>query len=174
MIGLAAMVLLLGAGTLLAQGPGGYGGMSGGPMMGPGSGGGPQGGLGMEHLERFRMMFRGLDLTEEQAEEIRSIVGTAREEARELIEAAGPVEDGESFMDIFTSPALTVRDLEESIDQMDEVRDQVRGIVLQAIVDVHDVLTAEQLQRLAEMADEYGHGAGGWSGAGPGPGGGRW
>lgn len=171
---MATVVLLLCAGTMLAQGPGGFGGMSGGPMMGPEGVGGPQGGLGMEHLERFRMLFRGLDLTGEQVEEIRSIVEEAREEARELLEAARPVEDGETFMDLFTSPTLTVRDLEESMGRMDEVRDQVRGIVLQAIVDVHDVLTAEQLQRLAEMAEEHGPGAGAWHGAGPGPGGGRW
>lgn len=157
-IGLAVLVMLVTAGTLAAQGPGGFGGQQAGPMAGPG--GGPQGGLGMEHLERFRMMFRHLDLTEEQVEEIRTIVDEARERARELIEAARPVEDEETFMDLFTSPVLTVRDLEDSMARMDDVRDGVRDIVMQAIVDVHDVLTAEQLQRLAEMAAEGGFGMG--------------
>lgn len=150
------MVLLLTAGTLFAQG---FEGPAGGPAGGPG-GGGHQSGFGMEQLARFRMMFRGLDLTEEQQDEIRSIVDEARERVQTLIETARPQEDRETFMDIFTSPTLTVRDLEDSMGQMDEVRDQVRDIVLQAIVDVHDVLTPEQLEALAEMAEEHAFGPG--------------
>ncbi|MBN2585803.1 MAG: periplasmic heavy metal sensor [Candidatus Fermentibacteraceae bacterium] len=152
----AAVLMILTAGALLAQGPGGWGGQSGGPMMGPG--GGQLAGFGMERLAQFRMMFRELDLTEEQQEEIRSIVEDAREQVEAILESARPVEDRETFMDIFTSPTLTVRDLEESMDQMDQVREDVRDIVLQAIVDVHDELTAEQLQELSEMAEEHAFG----------------
>ena len=153
-----AAVLLLAAGTLLAQGPGGWGGAGGGSQMGPGQG--QAEGFGMEQLARFRMMFRGLDLTEEQMEEIRDIVERTREEAGAILEAARPEEDQETFMDMFTSPTLTVRDLEEGMGRMDEVREEVRDLVFQAIVDVHDVLTAEQLEKLAEMAEEHPHGMG--------------
>jgi Spy/CpxP family protein refolding chaperone len=162
---MAAAIMMLAAGTLLAQGPEGFGGGQGGPMMH--SEGAPMQGMGMEYLMRMRMLFGQLDLTEEQQTEIRTIVETAREEVQAIIEAARPQEETESFLDIFTSPTLTVRDLEDGIGRMDEVRDQVRDIVFQAIVDVHDVLTVEQLEKLAELAEErnfgmdgHGHGMG--------------
>lgn len=153
-----AAVLMLAAGTLLAQGPGAWGAGAGGPQMGPGQVQGE--GFGMEQLARFRMMFRDLDLSEEQIEEIRDIVEGTREEARAILEAARPEEEQETFMDMFTSPTLTVRDLEEAMGRMDEVREEVRDLVFQAIVDVHDVLTPEQLEKLAEMAEEHPHGMG--------------
>lgn len=160
-IGIAAAVLMLAAGTAIAQGPGGWGGSShgghgGGYSMGPAHG--EPGGVGMQHLNRFRMMFRGLDLSEDQRDEIASIVRDASEEVREMMEDAEPWEERDTFMEVFTSPTLTVGDLEESMGRMDEVREDVRDVVLRAIVDVHDVLTAEQLRELADIAEEHGPG----------------
>lgn len=149
---------MLAAGTAIAQRPGGWGGHGGGPRIGPGQG--QAEGFGMEQLARFRMMFRGLDLTEDQIEEIRDIVEGTREEVRAILETARPEEDEETFMDMFTSPELTVRDLEDGMGHMDEVREEVRNLVFQAIVDVHDVLTPVQLEELAEMAEEHPHGMG--------------
>lgn len=157
-IGIAAVVLMLAAGTAIAQRPGGWDGPShgGGFSMGPAHG--EPGGVGMQHLQRFRMMFRGLDLTEDQRDEIASIVRDASEEVRDMMAEAEPWEERDTFIETFTSPTLTVADLEESVGRMDEVREGVRDVVFRAIVDVHDVLTAEQLRELADIAEEHGPG----------------
>ncbi len=160
-IGIAALAILLLAGTAIAQGPGGLSPSAGGPgggahEMGSGPGGpGQNSGFGMENLARFRMMFRHMDLTEEQVAEIESIIVTAREEGMAIMEAAGRPEDHTPFMDVFTSPTLTVSDLEDTMGQMDEVREAMRDVIFEAMVDIHDVLTAEQLEKLAELAEEH-------------------
>ena len=160
-IGIAALAMIVLTGTAIAQGhgrwsPQGGGSQGGGYEMGPGPGGpGQQGGFGMERLAQFRMMFRHIDLAEEQIEEIQSIVDTAREEAMGIMEAAGGPENHTPFMDLFTSPILTVSDLEDALGQNSEVREAMQDIVFQAIVDIHDVLTIEQLDMLAEMAEEH-------------------
>ncbi|MBD3276778.1 MAG: periplasmic heavy metal sensor [Candidatus Aegiribacteria sp.] len=175
-IGIVFAITLLAATAVFAQGPSGMGGHGGGPTPGR-MGGHAEGGFGMEQLGRFRMMFRGLDLSDSQKEEIRSIVETARDDVRAIVEEAGAPEDRTPFIEIFTQPTLTVSDLEENFGAMDEVREAARDIIMQAIVDVHDVLTAEQLEELASMADEHGlgmgpgpeHGMGMVPGGGPAP-----
>ena len=160
-IGIAALAMIVLGGTALAQGPGGWSPPAGGPHgggyeMGSGPGGsGQQGGFGMERLEQFRMMFRHIDLTEDQVEEIRSITETAKEEAMDIMEEAGRPEDHTPFMDIFTSPTLTVSDLEETMNQNSEIREAMQDVIFTAIVDIHDVLTLEQLDDLAEMVEEH-------------------
>lgn len=175
--GIAILAISLLAGTAMAQGwdrPGG------GPRMGaaemspgPGAPGG-QGGFGMENLARFRMMFRYLDLTDDQAENIRSISEIAREEARAIMEAARGTENHASFIEIFTSPTLTVSDLENATSEMEEVQEDMQEVIFQAMVDIHDVLTAEQLEKLADLAEEHagemGHGPEMRSGPGMRPG----
>lgn len=128
----------------------------------------------MEQLGRFRMMFRGLDLSDSQKEEIRSIVESARDDVRAIVEEAGAPDERTPFIELFTQPVLTVSDLEENLGAMDEIREAARDIIMQAIVDVHDVLTVEQLEELAAMAEEHGPGMGPGRGHGMGmaPGGG--
>lgn len=167
-IGIAALALILLAGTAVAQGSGGWSPPTGGPHggayeTGPG-GPGQQGGFGMENLARFRMMFRHLDLTEEQANEIEFITETAREDVMGIVEEARSQSDRTDFMDVFTSPTLTVSDLENTMGQRHEVMEVVQSVIFEAIVDVHDVLTIEQLEKLAEMVEQHagamGHGTG--------------
>ena len=169
-IGIAALAVILLAGTAMAQAPRGCSPSAGGPrggahemVSGPG-GHGQQAGFGMENLARFRMMFRHLDLTEEQVDEIESITETAREEAMAIMEEAGRPEDRTHFMDVFTSPTLTVSDLEDTMGQMDEVREAMQDVIFEAMVDIHDVLTIEQLEKLAEMVEEHAGGMGHASG----------
>ncbi len=171
-VGIAALALILLAGTAVAQGQGGWSSPPGGPHggaheMGPGPGGpGQQGGFGMENLARFRMMLRFIDLTTEQVTEIEFITETAREEVRLIVEQARNQVDRTRFIDVFTSPTLTVSDLEDTMGQMHEVMEVVQDVIFEAIIDVHDVLTVEQLEKLADMAEEH---AGGMN-QGPGTG----
>ena len=175
-IGIVTLALILLVGTAVAQGPGGWSPTAGGPRggahdMSHGSGGpGQQAGFGMENLARFRMMFRYLDLTEEQAYEIESITQTAREDVMVIVEEARSQSDRTHFMDVFTSPTLTVSDLEETMGQMHEAMEVVQDVIFEAMVDVHDVLTTEQLEKLAAMAEEHAGGMGHGSGMDHGPG----
>ncbi|MCD4701867.1 MAG: Spy/CpxP family protein refolding chaperone [Candidatus Aegiribacteria sp.] len=167
---IAVLSVIILAGTAVAQAPGGWGSPAGGPQagaheMGPG-GPGQHSGFGMENLARFRMMFRHLDLTEEQANEIESITEIAREDVMEIVEEARSQADRTHFMDVFTSPTLTVSDLENTMGQMHEVMEVVQYVIFEAIVDVHDVLTIEQLEKLAEMAEEHAGGMDHGSGMG--------
>ena len=135
-------------------GLGGHGGMG----QGPENFGQDSRMQGMEMLMQFRMMFRGLDLSEDQVEDIRSIVEDTREEVRAIMESAAEGEERTPFIEIFTQPNLTLADLRSGVDRLDEVREEARDLILQAVVDVHDVLTAEQLEELARMAEEHGMG----------------
>ncbi len=154
------------AGTALAQGFGEHSpsgaGHHGEAMMhgsrGPGGPGGHAGGSGFENFERFRMMFRGLDLTTDQTDRVEGIMADTREEIESIMDAAETSEMRSTFIEVFTSPTLTVRDLEITLGAADEARDAVRDVMYEAIVDLHNVLTAEQLDKLGEMASEHGMG----------------
>lgn len=163
-VGIAVLAMMMVAGTAMAQGPGGWSSPAGGSHrgaheMGPGPGGpGQQGGFGMQNLAQFRMMFRHIGLEEEQISAIEFITETAREEVMAIMEEAGRPDNRASFIEVFTSPTLTVSDLEETMGQMDEVRDEVKYVMFEAMVDIHDVLTAEQLEKLANLVEEHPHG----------------
>lgn len=165
-VGIIAIAATLLAGVALAQGPMGGGFPPGdhprGEVMFHGSGGGPGGGGGFspENLMAFRMMIRGLDLSDEQADEIEYILAGAREDIEALRSEMTPPEEHTPFIELFTSPTLTVRDLEDALGVMDEAREAMRGIMFQAIVDLHDVLTAEQLEDISERMAEHGMGRG--------------
>jgi len=154
---IVVLTALLITGAAFAQGMGGAGrggggGRSGGMMA---AGGGMQDSFGPGNINAFRMLAGRLDLTESQEEEIETILTEVREDMEELRDAAAPSEERVRFMDLFTSSSLTVADLEENLGGNEELREAGRDIMLQAIVDIHDVLTDEQLSELADMVEEH-------------------
>lgn len=139
-----AAVILLTAGTALAQPGGMHTGGAG------GRGGMEQQGGGMV-LQRFVMMLHRMDLTDEQMEQVSGIV----EDARDEIEAIHGTDDREGireqFRDLFTSSSVTVTQVEALLnDRLDDMR-EVNSIIAEAIVEIHGVLTAEQLQTIADF-----------------------
>lgn len=164
-------VATLAAGAAFAQG-GGFPG-----MMGR-DGNRPMAGFGPENLGAFRMLAGRLDLTDEQTEQIEAILSGTREEIQAILEEAGPPEERPGFLEMFAGEDLTVADLEENFSGMDETREAIRSLAFTAIVEIHDILTAEQLAELAELAGElggFGQGMGGGmmgGGGGSHPGGG--
>ena len=145
MMALGAAVLLI-AGTAAAQ-----------PMMAGREGGfAGRGGMGHEQgggtvLERMLPMLHHLDLSGDQAEEIRDIVDGARRD----IEALRGMEDREGlreqFREMFSSPSITVTEVEGLLNARLEAMEEANFIIAQAIVDLHGVLTPEQLELMADF-----------------------
>jgi Spy/CpxP family protein refolding chaperone len=125
----------------------------------------------MEQLGGFMRILGALDLTEEQRERIRTILDDARSRVRDIMEGTERTDQRGRMMELFVSESLTESELLDVMSQRDQVRDDIREIMAAALVDVHDVLTAEQLDRLAELLEErMGRGGpGGGAGFGPGP-----
>lgn len=142
----AAIALLLMAGTAIAQ-PGSMG-MGNRDMNqaqdGPGH---MEGGI----LSRILPMLHHLDLTSDQADQIRDIVDDARSD----IEALREVEEGtgfrDQFRDMFTSPALSQAEVEAHLNARLESMKDSNSIIAEALVEIHDVLTDEQLEMIADF-----------------------
>lgn len=148
-IGVIAIITVLFAGTAIAQGYGRHdGGMPGGGMPG----GGMDNGTGPMVGNIVRLLW-ALDLTDAQQDEIESIMTNARNQMEELREDATEQNGRDEFMTLFTSATLTVSDLEEQFGNSSNKLEEMQSIMFQAIVDIHDVLTDEQLADLAELAD---------------------
>lgn len=170
---LLALALSVGVGSAaLAQGwgdgphGGGFrdGGMGPGPCGPPGGPpGGPRGGEMMPmEFQRLHRLLGALDLTPAQMDEIRSIVESVREEIMDLRERRGEEAfSPSSFAEVFARERLTVEDLEDFFDEGRELREEILEVVLEGLVDIHDVLTEEQLDRIVvitEMAEMPGFG----------------
>lgn len=143
-----AAVLLLG-GAALAQ-PG----MMSGGMNGPGGMNQhrdmEQQGGGM-FLQRMLPMLQHLDLTDDQMEQVHEIM----DNARERIESIRGIDDHESmreqFRDLFTSSSITVAEVEDLLNQRIDSMEEMNAIIAQTVVEIHGVLTEEQLQAIADF-----------------------
>ena len=130
------------------------------PMMG--EAGGPRGGRPrmsegapeMGQLGAFMRLLGALDLTEEQRGEIRAVFEDARDDIRAEIETARSDDGRRRLLELFASQDLSESEVLELMAERDQERDSIRRIVARALVDIHDLLTREQLARLAEMVEE--------------------
>lgn len=122
----------------------------------------------MGQLGAFIRLLGALDLTEEQRGEIRTAFEKARDDIRAEIEGTRSDDGRRRMLELFVSQDLSESEVLELMAERDETRDSIRRIVARALVDIHDLLTDEQLVRLAEIVEE-GPPAGGPHG---GPGGG--
>ncbi len=166
-IGIMVLVVTLLAGTVLAQG---YG-RRGGGMRGNGMGGNGMNGYGAGPMGgNIMMALWNLDLTDGQQDEIEAIMTEARDQIEELQENIPENDDRSDFIEVFTSPDLSVADLEEQFGNNSDFMEEMQSIMFQAIVDVHDVLTDEQLVELAELAEDFSTQGGFRGGRGPGGG----
>jgi len=131
------------------------------PMMG--ETGGPRGGgrprmsegpSEMGQLGGFLRLLRALELTDTQREEVRTVFEDARDDIRAEMESTRSDDGRRRMLELFASPDLSEAEVLELMAEGDETRDSIRRIVARALVDIHDLLTAEQLTRLAEIIEE--------------------
>jgi len=138
---LAAIVLL--AGSAVAQ----PGGMQGRPMGNNQSHSGTEG----DFFQRILPMMRMLDLTDDQRDAIQDIVEDTRESMASLRGTEDPGSHRGDFLELFSSSSLSVSEVENLLNQRIEAMEDANSIIAEALVDIHDVLTPEQLAALAEF-----------------------
>lgn len=97
------------------------------------------------------MLMSRLDLSEDQKAQVEMFVSDARDEIESIIASSDISRESsrEEFLRLFAQSSITVEDLENVIGQNEDFRNQIRNVILEAIVDIHDVLTEEQLERIA-------------------------
>ena len=148
MITVVAAVLLLG-GTALAQAGMVSGGMNSRGGMNQHREMGQQGG-GM-FLQGMLPMLQHLDLTDDQMEQVHEIM----DNARERIESIRGTDDHESmreqFRGLFTSSSISVAEVESLLNQRLDSMEEMNSIIAETVVEIHDVLTEEQLQAIADF-----------------------
>jgi len=132
-----------------AGSPGMGGGFSGAPSMGGGPGGNDQ----MGGLVR---LLSALDLTDAQRLDIGSIVEDARDDMLAVRESV--VQDSnprEELMALFVREDISLAEVKDVFDDIDRIQEEIRDIMLEAFVDIHDVLTSDQLAELGRLLDEH-------------------
>ncbi len=143
----ALTAVLLLAGTAIAQ----PGGMSGRPMDRGGMDQQRPGGEGGDFFQRMLPMLRMLNLTDDQREAIADIM----EETRHSMESLRGTEEAgnqrEKFLELFSSSTVTVSQVEALLNTRLDTMEEMNGIIAQALVDIHGVLTSEQLAALAQF-----------------------
>ena len=129
------------------------GGFAGGPGMDSAFSGGP--GMGNDQMGGLIRLLSALDLTDEQRTEIRTIAEEARDDmlaVRESVQGSNPREE---LMALFVREDISLAEVKDVFDDMNRISEEVRDIMLEAFVDVHDVLTSDQLAELARLIEEH-------------------
>jgi Spy/CpxP family protein refolding chaperone len=146
-IGTLAAILLLG-GTANAQpcGMPGGGGMDRDDMGGQRPGG-PCDGIFQNMLPMMRM----LDLTDDQREAVALIVEGAEDSIEAIRETDETGNLREEFLQMFSASSLSAAEVEAHLNGRLEAMKDMHAILAAALVEIHDVLTAEQLAALAEL-----------------------
>lgn len=111
----------------------------GGPMM-----------LGPQHVER---MLDAVNASAEQRSQIKSIVDAAQADLKAQREASRSLH--EQTMALFAQPTVDARAAESLRQQMLTQHDTASKRMMQAMLDVSRVLTAEQRQQLAERMKQH-------------------
>lgn len=157
--GLVLVTVLMITGIAVAQ-PGG--GMGNRQMGGQGESGHGE----RNFFQNIRPMMHILELTDQQREAVAEIIEEAKTEIESLHSAEEAGSHREEFIDLFSSASLTVAQMENLMNSRIENMRTVNSIVSRALVDIHDLLTDEQLAKLAAFdpstmeRGEGGHGGG--------------
>ncbi len=102
-------------------------------------------------LSRIRPMLGMLDLTDDQREAIGDIMENTMESMQSI---RGTEESGthrEEFLNMFSSSTISVTEVETLLNGRIDAMEEMNRIVAVALVDIHDVLTPEQLATLADF-----------------------
>jgi Spy/CpxP family protein refolding chaperone len=142
-----AAVLLL-AGTAAAQ----PGGMPGRPMSGQGIHEPGPAGEGGDFFQRMLPMIRMLYLSDDQRESIGNIIQEAQSSIEIIRETTEAGSRRDEFLKLFSASTLSASEVEALLNDRVEVMKDVNEIVAVALVDIHDVLTEEQLAALSEFS----------------------
>lgn len=116
------------------------------PHRGPDGFGGP---MMMGNPHRLERLLSTLHATDAQRTQIMSILTTARTDLRAQHEAGRALQ--QKMMDVFTAPSVDANAAESLREQMLTQHDQASRRMMQAMLDVSNVLSPEQRQQFGQM-----------------------
>lgn len=120
------------------------------PHRGPDGYGGPMTMMGNPH--RLERLLTTLHATDAQRAQITSILAAARTDLRAQHEAGRALQ--QKMMAVFTAPNVDANSAESLREQMQTQRDQASRRMLQAMLDVSNVLSPEQRQQFGQLMAE--------------------
>ncbi len=106
---------------------------------------------GGNFFQRIRPMLGILELSDDQREDIASIIQDADSSIQSIREAEEHGTHREDFLEMFSSSSITVTEVESLFNERMEIMEEINRICAVALVDIHDVLTPEQLAMLADF-----------------------
>ena len=98
------------------------------------------------------MLLRGLDLTDEQEAQIKTIMSNNRGKLRPLFQQLRTLHE-EVANKLLTTGDISRDDLAPQLQQMEQIRGQLMEEGLTLMLDVRKVLTAEQLTKAAQLKE---------------------
>lgn len=102
-------------------------------------------------LQRMLPMLQHLDLTDDQMEQVHVIMDNARERIDAIRESDEHESMREQFRDLFTSSSISVVEVENLLNQRIDTMEEMNAVIAETIVEIHGVLTEEQLQAIADF-----------------------
>jgi|GEM_PF-2435423 hypothetical protein len=106
------------------------------------------------------VLLREMDLTDSQRDEVDAIVEDTQDRVEAAFADAGFENPFDGFLQIFCQPNLSASSLSAFTEKLGQLQETLEGIQYETLVQIHDVLTSEQLAELAGIDTE-----GSWCGA---------
>ncbi len=102
-------------------------------------------------FQRMRPMLGMLDLSDQQHDAIAEIMENAMESVQDLRAMDENDTHREDFIELFSSSTISVSEVEALLNERIDVMKETNSIMAEALVEVHGVLTEEQLAQLADF-----------------------
>jgi Spy/CpxP family protein refolding chaperone len=115
-------------------------------------GGGPGEREGHPLIGRFLHAIDRLDLSESQRDLIHGVMEDMEADLSGIVDREG---DRPEFMEYFCSSGFSASEFESMLDERLEKMRLANGIIAGALAEIHGILTREQLEELAVMAEQH-------------------
>jgi len=106
---------------------------------------------GGDFFQNMLPMMRMLDLSDDQRNAISEIVQSANDSLEAIRESNEPGSHREEFLQLFSASSISVSEVENLLNDRIEQMKQANAVIAEALVDIHGILTTEQLAALAAL-----------------------
>lgn len=99
-------------------------------------------------------LLREVDLSDSQWDEVDAIVENTQTRVEEAFTDAGFENPFDGFLQVFCQPSLSASGLSAFTDKLGQLQETLEGIQYETLVQIHDVLTSDQLTQLSRLGTE--------------------